>query len=161
MLDKILAACVVAAFSAGVAYAGTCTPSDRYADSQKVDVNIKVKNDTKDQISVSIWKGTETSKETVFAHQVLVPSDGKEGKTDKNVKEASFYFSAKVPDSDAEALCGFDTYTSTAPGVIAPTKSVTASIDYFSCADTGGFKVSCEKAFDKNKFRWNVTYSIE
>ena len=95
MLSRLLAIGVIAALSTNAAFAGSCTDSDRYVDSNKVDVNIKVKNDTDAPIIVSIWKGTATEKKTLFADEVSVPSDGKEGKTDKNVTDAYFYFSAK------------------------------------------------------------------
>lgn len=161
MLDKVLIAFAVAAFSTGAAYAGTCSTSERTADSRRVDVNIKVKNDTNESILVSIWKGTETVKQTVFADEVAVVSDGKTGKTDKNVKAASFYFSARKTNRDLEARCGFYASTSTTPGAIGSTKNYFANIEDFNCAESGDFKISCEKAFDKNKYRWNVTYSLE
>jgi hypothetical protein len=161
MRTKILAACVVVTCTANAAYAGTCTASDRYANiDQKIDVNIKVKNDTDQDIKVSIWKGTATDKKTVLVDGVYVPSDGKEGKTDKNVTDANFYFSAKRHNSKGKAVCTFWAYRTTTQGVFAGDKSYIANIDSFDCPDKGDFKISCEKGFDKNKQRWNVTYSL-
>ena len=161
MLIRVSATIVAITLSANTAFAGSCTDSDRYVDSNKVDVNIKVKNDTDAPIIVSIWKGTATEKKTLFADEVSVPSDGKEGKTDKNVTDAQFYFSAKRSAGDTEAVCHFNAYTSSSRDITGMSKSYVANIDYFSCLETGDFDISCEKGLDDNKDRWNVTYSLE
>ncbi|MEL7539826.1 MAG: hypothetical protein AAGJ51_02890 [Pseudomonadota bacterium] len=159
VLNKIFAAFVVATLSANAAFAGTCTPSDRDAGVQDVDVNIKVKNDTDEIITVSIWKGTATEKKTLFSDEVAVPIDGKEGKTDKNVTSAFFYFSAKRPGSETEALCTFWAYMGWEASM--EVKTNVAYIEDFSCPQSGDFSISCEKGYDGNKNRWNVTYSLE
>lgn len=162
MLNKIFATFAVAALSVNAAFAGTCTDSDRNADDSKVDVNIKVKNDTDAAIIVSIWKGTATEKKTLFSDEASVPSDGKEGKTDQNVTDATFFFSARKSNSDTEAICQFSAYMSSAPNItVGASKESIANIDYFSCLQDGGFDISCEKGFDSNKARWNVQYSLE
>ena len=77
MLNKFIATVIVATFATHASYAGNCTETTRNSSTKRVDVNIKVKNDTKEEIEVSIWKGTETDKRTIFADIVSVPSDGK------------------------------------------------------------------------------------
>ncbi len=160
MFNKLLASSLVAVFTANAALAGDCVTKERDSDFNNVDVNIKVKNDTDEVITVSIWKGTSTEKKTLFSDEVSVPIDGKEGKTDQNVTDATFYFSAKRPGSDTEALCSFwvsASYTSNAMYG----KDYYSNIDDFECKSKGDFKVSCDKGFDHNKYRWNVTYSLE
>lgn len=160
MYRTIITSVAVAVLSSA-AFAGTCTDSERKASKRKVDVNIKVKNDTDEKIIVSIWKGTETEKKTVFADESVVPSDGKEGKTDKNVTDAYFYFSAKRVGSDSEAICGFNAYTTEQVGFMAGGQEFTTDVAFFECASRGGFKISCEKSFNSSKDRWNVKYSLE
>jgi archaellum component FlaG (FlaF/FlaG flagellin family) len=160
MFNKTLAASLVAVFTANAAFAGDCVTKERKSDAKDVDVNIKVKNDTDEIITVSIWKGTSTEKKTLFSDEVSVPIDGKEGKTDQNVTNATFYFSAKRPGSDTEAQCSFwvnESHTTTS--VFG--KDTFSNIDDFECKSKGDFKVSCDKGFDQNKYRWNVTYSLE
>jgi|GEM_PF-6013838 len=150
MLAKILSALVILTLSAGSALAGTCTPTTRNSVSN-IDVNIKVKNDTTDPIIVSIWKGTLTERKTIFSEDVEVPSDGKEGKTDKNVTNADFYFAARKEDSEVEAHCHF----------FVDEGQRETSIGSFSCSDEGVFEISCEKSYNPDKSRWNVQFSLE
>lgn len=160
MLKKVIAASMVAILAANTAFAGSCKETEQDSDGNDVDVNIKVKNDTDEIITVSIWKGTETEKKTLFSNEVSVPIDGKEGKTDQNVTDASFYFSATKSDGETEALCSFWVYSSSSQSSTWG-KNYYSNIDGFECKSSGDFNVSCEKGFDHNKFRWNVTYSIE
>ena len=160
MYRTIITSIAVAVLSSA-AFAGTCTDSERKASQRKVDVNIKVKNDTAETIIVSIWKGSETEKKTVFADEAIVHSDGKEGKTDKNVTDAYYYFSAKRVDTDTEAVCAFNAYTTEQEGFMAGGVEFTTDVSYFECLSRGGFKISCEKSFNSSKDRWNVKYSLE
>lgn len=163
MYRTIITSVAVAVLS-NAAFAGTCTDSERTSSTRKVDVNIKVKNDTAETLIVSIWKGSETEKKTVLADETIVQSDGKEGKTDKNVTNAYFYFSAKRVDSDTEAVCGFNAYTTEQKGVMAggqASQEFSANVAYFECLSRAGFEISCEKSFNSSKDRWNVKYSIK
>lgn len=161
MLKKMFATIAICGFAAGSAFAGTCTESFREMSTSKLDVNIKVKNDTEDPIRVSIWKGTETEKKTVFSDNVLVPSDGKEGKTDNGVTDATFYFSAQKTESDLEAMCKFTAYKVSERNAAFGTKDRTAAIVSFHCGSSDDFQISCEKGFNKDKGRWNVQYALE
>ena len=160
MHSKMFATVIVAGFAIQAAFAGTCTESYRDMSSNKLDVNIKVKNDTAEPIHVSIWKGTATDKKTILSDDALVPSDGKEGKTDKNVTEATFYFSARRTDSDVEAICTFSANTKGLRNLMTAVKEYSATIDRFNCPELGDFDIVCEKSFNKSKDRWNVQYSI-
>ena len=152
MRNAIVSAATIFCLSTSAASASDCVEKDRVLYGKTASVNIKVKNDTPSEIIVSIQR---TSDGSYLAKDATVPVDGKEGKTDNQVKDATYEFTAKYKASGATgASCSFR---------IEREESNNGNRTWFrpqDCVNPGVFNITCDKSFNKAKSRWNVTYSL-